>query len=242
MVTSAGIVQGELLRWARQQQGLSMRDVAARAGISPGYQSEVERGVKREVRGKMLNAWLTCLHVTEAFARGEVPRYAVEPDRCKGLAADVGAALQTAGVDWANLSPTERVRHVLRLIASESTRVPRVVLAYLFHLDVATLDHIIQGETPLGSYMAKGVSDLAAIPELFLRTGRWGNERAEDVLQELLPAIRFALELNFTGQDLKELILTTAYTRALRSSRSGEQTSLHEDRDMLLEMLSGRMG
>ncbi|HYG59275.1 MAG TPA: helix-turn-helix domain-containing protein, partial [Symbiobacteriaceae bacterium] len=82
MSSSAYTVRGELLRWAREQQRLSLRQVAQRGGPCPAHQSEFERGKKRETTSRMLEHWVKALNVTEAFARGQVFRYLEGPDRC----------------------------------------------------------------------------------------------------------------------------------------------------------------
>lgn len=50
---SVGVVLGEALRARREAAGLSLRQAAERAGMSPAHLSEVERGVKEPSLGAL---------------------------------------------------------------------------------------------------------------------------------------------------------------------------------------------
>ncbi|MGE5674467.1 MAG: hypothetical protein ACM3XM_11335, partial [Mycobacterium leprae] len=115
-------LNGERIRWARTQQERTLRWIEANGGPSVGYQSEVEQGHKREVRSATLGTWVQLLHVTESFVRGEFPRYREHPDECHGLAADAGALALVEGALLARLSPQERVRHILQVIADHARK------------------------------------------------------------------------------------------------------------------------
>ena len=53
-------VLGRSLRTAREEQGGRLVDVAERAGISPQYLSEIERGLTHDTRrARQAHAWLT---------------------------------------------------------------------------------------------------------------------------------------------------------------------------------------
>lgn len=82
-------VQGELMKWAREQQEFTMRDVHLRGGPSPAHQSEHESGAKASASPTTVARWAAALSVSEEFAYGLVPRCAASPDRTRGLAADV---------------------------------------------------------------------------------------------------------------------------------------------------------
>ena len=56
-------VLGEYLRRLRHRRGQTLGDVAARAGVSPQYLSEIERGVK-EPSSEMIAAVAGALDVT----------------------------------------------------------------------------------------------------------------------------------------------------------------------------------
>lgn len=62
---------GAVLRRARQEQGLTLRDVAARAQMSLGYVSEVERGQK-EASSELLAALAGALDVPLSAVLREV--------------------------------------------------------------------------------------------------------------------------------------------------------------------------
>lgn len=209
-------VEGSLLRWAREQQGLTMREIAQRCGIAIGYQSEVENGKKADIRSSRLAAWLECLNVTEAFARGEIPSYQKQPEACFGLAADVTPLLTFLRPQSSSesMSADQRVRMALQSISESSRRLPRVVLSYVLGVDVTTLDAMIGGELSTGGYIVRATADLLAVPETDLMDRVIVADSA-GVFQALLPAITLALQAQVSTEELKEMILTRACNRAL---------------------------
>ena len=50
---SVGMILGEALRARREEAGLSLRQAAERAGMSPAHLSEVERGLKEPSLGAL---------------------------------------------------------------------------------------------------------------------------------------------------------------------------------------------
>ncbi|WP_035901792.1 helix-turn-helix domain-containing protein [Knoellia subterranea] len=64
---------GEVLRERRQQQGRTLRDVAAAGSVSLGYLSEVERGVK-EASSELLGAICEALEVPMSVVLDDVTR------------------------------------------------------------------------------------------------------------------------------------------------------------------------
>lgn len=64
-------VLGEVLRDLRQSRHLTLRDVSARARVSLGYLSEVERGQK-EASSELLTAICYALNTPLAFVLREV--------------------------------------------------------------------------------------------------------------------------------------------------------------------------
>ncbi|GGB69775.1 XRE family transcriptional regulator [Knoellia flava TL1] len=66
---------GEALRERRQQQGRTLRDVAAAASVSLGYLSEIERGVK-EASSELLSAICVALDVPLSVVLDDVSRRA----------------------------------------------------------------------------------------------------------------------------------------------------------------------
>lgn len=138
-----GKVEGRRLKWAREQQRLTMREVQERGGPAPGYQSEVENGTKSEVSAEKLYGWCRALGVTPAFARGQIPRLEPSnPGRCRGLAGWVEPEIRQNFAEFEALLPPERVRRVLRTIAN-SNDLPTVVLAFVLSLELPSLLNLL---------------------------------------------------------------------------------------------------
>ena len=72
-------VYGRLLRRMRQQQGRTLAEVAAEAGISMAYLSEIERGLK-EPSSEILAAVCGALDATIVGLVGAASRGAARPD------------------------------------------------------------------------------------------------------------------------------------------------------------------
>jgi transcriptional regulator with XRE-family HTH domain len=204
---SLGGIRGELLRWARTEQSLTMREVQRRGGPSPGYQSEVENGTKTEVRSSLLAAWVRALSVTEAFARGELPVYRHNPAQCIGLAAHAAFLISAKGhPDWPSLSPSARVHRVLVLITQEPQTLPRIVLAHVLGLPVSSLERMIRGELSLLKEQMQALAVLTALPERFFKSGTLEPDQGELDDQEYLPVLRDARLAGITPEQLREWI------------------------------------
>lgn len=205
-------VNGQLIKWAREQQGITLRSVLDRGGPSIGFQSEVERGRKTEVSSKTLQTWVRVLGVTENFARGQVPRYGEAPLACKGLACDVLGQIRI-GPEWVNLSPSDRLRLVLQQIATSSRKVPRVVLAYVLGIELQTLDRIIHGPFVVAPWMAKAASDLTSLPEDFFVSVSSQVLGEMDQLNSYRVVVSKAVQLGITPQDLLDMVERAAWVR-----------------------------
>lgn len=176
-------LRGDLIKWAREEQRLTMRWVADHGGPCLGYQSEVENNKKVEVRSDKLGPWMRLLNVTEPFVRGQVPRYTENPAACRGLAADVGQLVARRPVDWQALPPLERARRVLCLVSQESLKLPRIVLAHVLTLEVETLDAYMSGQLPLTGYLVEVLSDLTTLPDGFFKHGLLELSVAEEAAE-----------------------------------------------------------
>lgn len=165
-----GKVVGRLLKWAREQQNLTMREIHERGGPAPGYQSEVEKGLKDEVSAEKLNNWCRILLVTPAFARGQIPRLEPsDPGRCRGLAGWVEPKIRANFAEFEALPPPERVRQVLRMIA-RSNELPTVVLAHVMSLEVDSLKNLLYDASVVpNEYQMKQVAVLIAVPTRLFR-------------------------------------------------------------------------
>lgn len=196
-------VRGDLIRWARQQQEISMRWIRDHGGPSLGYQSEVEQDKKTEVSYELLQTWVKLLNVTEAYVRGQVPRYLEAPNHCRGLAASVSALVAASRTDWAAMDSLNRAVELLRLVQRESRHLPRVVLAYVLGLEVATLDGIVTGQHPLMAGLLPALGDLTALPESFIKRGVMPDP---DGLTGYERAIRLAQERSIFPEQLEQMI------------------------------------
>ncbi|HLO03056.1 MAG TPA: helix-turn-helix transcriptional regulator [Symbiobacteriaceae bacterium] len=170
-----GKVVGHLLKWAREQQELTMRDVQLRGGPAPGYQSEVENGQKGEVSAEKLYAWCRTLTVTPAFARGQVPRLEpTTPGRCRGLAGWIEPEVRQNLPEFEALLPIERFQRVLKMIAT-SAELPIVVLAYVMAMDVSALKNLLYEDARslyITEVQLKQVAVLTAMPTRFFKLGK----------------------------------------------------------------------
>lgn len=222
-------VRGDLLQWARREQGLTMRWVHNHGGPCLSYQSEVEHGKKREVRSELLATWVELLNVTVSFARGQIPVYREAPAACRGLAGEVGAQLMADPASlnqWQEWDPATRVREVLRMVARKSTRVPRVVLAHVLSLNLQTLDEMLLGTQPILQPHVDTLADLTALPPTFFTYGELGPVLQEGLspaaLEELcqyvafLPALREARQVNMNPYQLAGLVRQQAPGAAVR--------------------------
>lgn len=196
-------VRGACLKWARRQQGLTMRQVRERGGPCPAYQSEVENGLKAEVTTELLVAWVGALGVTIAFARGDLPRFPEEPGRCVGLAAGVIPHLE--GRNWTALTPLERARQVLRLIPQACDHLPRLVLAHVMGLERETLEAMMEGTHPILQMPMESLCAMTTLSEGFFREGI-GIPSEQADLDEYLPAVQLARRAGITPEQLVAMV------------------------------------
>lgn len=207
MEENSGSVRGDLLKWAREQQELTMRWIQQQGGPGLGYQSEVEHCKKTEVRSKLLRPWVSALHVTEAFARGQVRKYSESPEACRGLAGEVYALVAAdRRTDWSAMSPPDRVRHVLKLTAFHCASTPPIVLAYVLDLELTALEAILSGRLPVMDHLRQALLDLTTLPDSFFRSGLLHSAGEAAEIEEFLPVLQVAARLGYTPDDLMELI------------------------------------
>jgi transcriptional regulator with XRE-family HTH domain len=205
-MAAEGRVIGDHLRWAREIQNLTMRDVRRRGGPAAGYQSEVETGQKEEVSSEMLAAWSKALGVTVAYARGQVPKFKQEDHGpCRGLAGWVEPIIrkQLAEFQQPFMDPQDRVRAVLRLI-SESEELPPVVLAWILSMSPQGLREIIAGNQRVLPHVRQAVAVLAALPHYFFEIGMLDEPEPEAyaLLIKFRPALHKAERAGLTCTDL----------------------------------------
>lgn len=208
MEQKLGSVRGDLIKWARQSQDLTMRWVRDHGGPCLGYQSEVENAKKAEVRFEVLAGWIGALNVTEAFVRGHIPSYLENPEACRGLAADVGELIRSGRAgrrSWESLTPMDRVREVLALIRRHSDRkLPRVVLAYVLGLEPDSLDATLTGGQPIVQKLMEAIAVMTTLPDSFFRQGRLESEPLAP--SGYLAVMDEARQYGLTPDELREMI------------------------------------
>lgn len=221
MEQKLGSVRGDLIRWARMAQDLTMRGVKDRGGPCLGYQSEVENAKKAEVRSEVLAGWIWALNVTESFVRGHMPRYLENPVACRGLAADVGELIQTgvAGAGWKALSPLDRTREVLALISLRSEKLPRVVLAYVLGLELTSLDATITGGQPVVHDLMQAIGALTGLPDGYFKS--WQADTSREEPAGYAAVFSLAQREGVTPEELQELLQLRHYLPDMRRAAQG---------------------
>lgn len=186
-----------------------MRWVNDQGGPSLGYQSEVERGIKQEVSSDVLASWVRILGVTPPFARGQVPRWRDQPAACAGMARQVALALaegRAGYLDWRSLSAHDRMREALRLVVRECHHLPRVVLAHVLGLSLATLDDMMMGNHPIMKEPARAVADLTTLPDSFWLHGELERPGEADLVARYLEPLRLAEQQGITPEEMTDWI------------------------------------
>ncbi len=194
-----------------------MRWVHDNGGPSLGYQSEVERNKKQEVRSDLLARWTRLLNITVPFARGQIPRYHDNPRACQGLAADIRELIVNSAdtAVWAVMPATQRPREVLRLIASQSVNLPRVVVAHTLGVELRTLEAMMDCSHPIQQEHLTAMIGLTTLPAHFFKTGM-----LYDSLMELYRSpLQLAHAEGVTPEELVELIDFRSFLPALRWAR-----------------------
>lgn len=199
-------VRGDLLRWARNQRGLSLRHVKTLGGPSIAFQCEIENHKKTEVSTKVLERWVEVLGVTVDFAQGRVPRFVGEEQACRGFLREVAAKIRAGepeAPDWPRLSATERVRRVLRLAVAELGS--DLGLAHLLGLDIQALQAMMAGQVLIQPEMLHTVAHVSTLPLDFLKRGVRQNDE-ETPLAAFREGIRLALQKQITPSELQWVI------------------------------------
>lgn len=202
MEEKLGSLRGDLIKWAREEQRLTMRWVSDHGGPCLGYQSEVENQKKAEVRWDKLTPWIKALHVTEPFVRGHLPRYIDDPGACRGVAADVGRLIRESSENWAALPFGERARQALCLVSRESRQLPRVVLAHVLGLKLESLDAIMSGDMPMPPHLLEALCELTALPRSFFDYGL----RVAEAPADYATAVEAARQRGITPEELLRLV------------------------------------
>ncbi len=182
-----------------------MRQVRDQGGPSPGYQCEVEQGLKTEVRSDMLASWTRALGVTESFARGQIPVYHTNPGACRGLAGHVVARVAASRIEWKLLSPTERLRRVLHFMIDEPTPLPRTVAAYTLGLELSSFDAMMLGHMPIMPAQRRALADLTTLHDGFFNHGELESVDDQELIGRYLPALRLAQRAGITPEELEKL-------------------------------------
>lgn len=186
-----GPIRGDLIKWAREQRGLTLRAVYDQGGPSIGFQSEIENGRKREVHKNKLDRWLEILGASEAFIRGAYTPYHKDQAAAKGLASDMTDSIRAlqAGPEWGYMSTNARLITVMRSI-TKARKLSALILAHVLSLDLVALEHMLAGTHPIPKEQIGAMADLvllrpaellAAVPD-------------QHLLDQYGPVMRLALE------------------------------------------------
>jgi len=200
-------IRGDLVRWAREQRGLTIREVYLRGGPSIGYQSEVENGRKRDVHVSMLSKWLQILDVSERFVRGAYRPYHKEPALSRGLAGDITDELRAlqASPTWSATSTQERLRKALHRLCNAREFSPLIV-AYVLGLDLKALDDMLVGALAIPKEQVEAIATLTLLDPTDLLEGVSDRQ----ILDAYGPIMRMALERGIPADQLQRWIEESA--------------------------------
>lgn len=205
-VLSISGLNGRLIRWAREQLNLSVRQVRDLGGPATGYQSEIENGGKRNPTAAVRQRWFEILQIPESFARGEIPRYSDQPALCVGLAADVGRQLVN-DPSWRAQSPVQRTLTVLRQVCCGSQKLTKTAVAYVLGFSVEGLDDLLAGKWPVGRQQVEVLAVLTDIPVNLLTQTQFSDDEYTPLIAEAkrlgLPPAEALARLRNPGPDAR---------------------------------------
>ncbi len=199
-----------------------MRNVAELGGPGPSYLSELETGKRSSVSRSCFVRWLEALRVTEDFALGRIARYHEHPEKCCGLASEVAATIREDWAEntaWRALDPLTRAQKVLHLIATESKKLPEVVLAYVLGIERKVLEEQIRGELLITAEELRAISDIAGLPDCFIKYGIFEETTNPGEIGLYLRTLELAKTKGISPEQLAQIILTWDYYMALRAVR-----------------------
>ncbi|MFZ5827725.1 MAG: hypothetical protein ACOY94_25760 [Bacillota bacterium] len=155
-------------------------------GISKSFLCELELGRKHVIHPDLLTRWVQALRVTSAFARGELPKIWEDPDFFRGMALDAFPDPYSIRRDLSSSVVVDQIaRHYTGTIAKRSKKLPELVLAYILHLKLTTLQGIISGEACLPAGFLPNLAHLLGQQDDLFRASLPTSDPSEKRLPEV---------------------------------------------------------
>lgn len=214
------------LRWARQQQGVTLQHLSERCGRAVSYLSQLEHGVKVNPTKQTVESMAEALGVRPAFLFGEVPNPPFD-DRSatlvSGQAFTLGQRFRTYWLSLPEVSrwdmalaPSDwRFSLVVRFLLDQFPQnFTPLELAWRLGMSLGQFRDILeQGEEVSHTYMLQ-MSRLSGVPMTFFTHGALDPEpqpafTPEEALR-YVEAIRLALARKVSPERLEALIRAVA--------------------------------
>jgi transcriptional regulator with XRE-family HTH domain len=220
-------LMGQRIRWARQQQGITLQLLSERSHKAVSYLSQLETGVKRNPTMQTVEALASALYVRPAFLLGEVPGPLL--DRSDSLRSPAESAHpgdskpgQAFALHWEGLADAERFELSLAdpvqrftlvigfLLERFAENFTPIELAWQLGMSAGQFQAILtEGQEVSHTFMAQ-LANLTGIPLCFFTQGRFQVAAPAPALQaealHYLEAIRLAMASNLSPQRLEALI------------------------------------
>lgn len=215
---------GQRLRWARQQQGVTLQQLSERTDRAVSYLCQLEKGVKTNPTKQTVEVLASALGVRPAFLFGEVPgpvpddnsaivwnrEAAVIGDRFRRHMLSLPPARQEE-ITF-RLIPTQRFTLVARFLLEHfAENFTTIELAYQLGMSLGQFRHITEHEAEASFIFIEQLSRLSGVPISFFTHGTLESapeptvQLRGDALQ-YLEAIRLALAGNLSPERLEAVI------------------------------------
>ncbi len=217
---------GERLRWARQQQGITLQQLSERCGRAISYLSQLEHGHKVNPTRQTVCPLAEALGVRPAFLLGEVPgpsaadRTPLVPGEQAGsfgreFRRHMASLPEEARLEIAFAMPGRRFAMVVRfLLAEHPESFTSIELAWQLGMSLSQLQEILEHGREVSHPYMEQLSRVSGVPLRFFTHGTLEEQGeaeapAPAVQAEALryvEAIRLALERRVSPDKLEALI------------------------------------
>lgn len=215
---------GQRLRWARQQQGVTLQQLSERTDRAVSYLCQLEKGVKTNPTKQTVEVLASALGVRPAFLFGEVP--GPVPDESSAVvwnreASRIGerfrrhvAALSQARQDEIayRLIPAQRFSLVVRYLLEQfPENFTPIELAFQLGMSLGQFRQITEHDAEASFTFIEQLAKLAGLPLTFFTHGSL-EQTPEPTVQlrgdalRYLEAIRLALASNLSPERLEAVI------------------------------------
>lgn len=221
-------LMGQRLRWARQQQGITLQLLSERSHKAVSYLSQLETGTKRNPTMQTVEALASALHVRPAFLLGEVPgpllaRSHTVRSHASSSHSHASAPGQAFALYWEGLAqdrrfelsladPVERFTLVLRFLLERfAENFTPIELAWQLGMSAGQFQAILTEGQEVSHTFMEQLAGLTGIPLCFFTHGQFqvaaspALDLRADALQ-YLEAIRLAMASNLSPERLEALI------------------------------------